>query len=69
MPRRRPDPPRPVTGQLTSSGRAHWNRRSPRQLARPASSGGGAMFVLLLLVVGVVVVLAVGVPGADIHLR
>jgi hypothetical protein len=57
--RRRPTPPeRPLTGVLTTSGRQHWRRRSPRQLARPASSGGGVTALMLLMVVGVVVVLA-----------
>jgi hypothetical protein len=59
--RRRPTPPeRPVTGVLTTSGRQHWRRRTPRQLARPRSSGGGVTALVLLMVVGVMVVVALG---------
>jgi hypothetical protein len=69
MRRRPPTPQRPVTGHLTTSGRQHWARRSPRQLARPASSGGGVTALVLLVVVGVVVALALGAHGVHLHLR
>jgi hypothetical protein len=58
--RRRSNPPRPVTGQLSTSGQRHWERRSRRELARPASSGGGVSFLLLLLVLGAIAALAYG---------
>jgi hypothetical protein len=60
MRRRRPDSPRPVTGVLTTSGRRHWDARSRRDLARPASSGGGVTFLLLLMVLGVIGALVYG---------
>ena len=50
----------PVTGRLTSSGRAHWARRSRQELARPTSSGGGVQFVLLLFVLGAIALFVIG---------
>jgi hypothetical protein len=55
-----------VTGHLTTSGRQHWQRRTPRQLARPASSGGAVTAFVLLVVVAVVIAIALAVPGANL---
>ena len=54
----------PVTGRLTSSGRAHWRHNvNRRDLARPATGGGGIEALLLLMVLAGMVAIALAATG------